>query len=154
MYQLLIIKPISNTRHRGSWKDGPIRYRSTILSEGELPTVMSTTDLGKNVDESNKVINKDKKRDNDNPSLKQAMQRVDWPKWEKAIHEEYDQMFDDKVFQNVTNIEKGSNIIGSMFVLNIKRDKTTGAIDKYKARLVALGNKKKLVHIKTLVVKL
>ena len=33
-----------------------------------------------------------------------------------------------------------ANVVGSMWVLQIKRDKKTGAIDEYKARLVALGN--------------
>ena len=33
-----------------------------------------------------------------------------------------------------------ANLVGSMIVLQIKRDPKTGEIDKYKARLVALGN--------------
>ena len=71
------------------------------------------------------------------------MQRDDWPLWEQAINEEYKQMYDEGVFMNVKFIEKGANIVGSMFTLTIKRDKTTGQIDKYKARLVALGNQQK-----------
>ncbi len=35
------------------------------------------------------------------------------------------------------------NIVNTMWVLQIKRDKITGEIDKYKARLVALGNQQK-----------
>ena len=84
-----------------------------------------------------------KERGYDNPTLKQAMERDDWPEWEKAINEEYQQMYEDDVFFSTNKIEKGANIVGSMLVLNIKRDPTTGQIDKYKARLVALGNQQK-----------
>ena len=136
---------IPGNRNRGNWKDGPVKFRSTILSEGVSPTVVPTVELGKNVVDTNKIISKvkSKHRDYDNPTVKQAMQRDDWPLWEAAINEEYNQMFDDKVFQNVSKIEKGANIIGSMFTLTIKRDPTTGQIEKYKARLVALGNQQK-----------
>ena len=133
-------------RNRGSWKDGPVKLRHPILSEGELPPVQPTVEvLGKNEVEKEKVISKvkSKQRDYDNPTLKQAMQRDDWPLWEQAINEEYKQMYDEGVFMNVKSIEKGANIVGSMFTLTIKRDKTTGQIDKYKARLVALGNQQK-----------
>jgi len=54
------------------------------------------------------------------------MLRDDWPFWEKAIHEKYNQMYEDDAFQSVKQIEKGANKVGSMFTLNIKRDKTTG----------------------------
>ena len=135
----------NDTRHRGSWKDGPVRFRPTILSEGGLPAVDNRTDTGKNVVDTNKVISKvkSKHRNYDNPTLKQAMSREDWPLWEKAINDEYNQMYEDNIFQSVNKIEKGANIVGSMFTLSIKRDKTTGQIEKYKARLVALGNQQK-----------
>lgn len=85
-----------------------------------------------------------KERAFDNPTMKTAMARHDWPLWEKAIKEEMDQMYEEKVFDesiyDYKNLPKSSNVVGSMFVLNIKRDKATGRIDKYKARLVALGN--------------
>jgi len=55
----------------------------------------------------------------------------EWPNSEQAIKEECD---------NVDKIEKGANIVGSMFTLNIKCDTLTGQIEKYKTRLVALGN--------------
>jgi len=29
----------TKSRYKGSWKDGPVRYRSNILSDGELPMV-------------------------------------------------------------------------------------------------------------------
>ena len=91
-----------------------------------------------------KSAKKLKQRAFDNPTMKTAMARHDWPLWEKAIKEEMDQMFDEKVFEESTydykNLPKNSNVVGSMFVLTIKRDKATGRIEKYKARLVALGN--------------
>ena len=39
-------------------------------------------------------------------------------------------------------LPKGANVIGSMMILSVKR-KPDGSIDKYKARLVALGNQQK-----------
>ena len=135
----------STTRTKGSWKDGPVRFRSNILPEGELPKI--DEEIGKNIVDVNMIINKAKlkvkKRGYDNPTMKQAMERDDWPEWEAAINEEYKQMYDEGVFLNVKTIERGANIVGSMFTLNIKRDKTTGEIEKYKARLVALGNQQK-----------
>jgi len=83
-------------------------------------------------DGTNKVISKVKtnQRDYDNPTLKQAMERDDWGKWKEAKDDEYKQMYDEGVFNNKKIIEKGANIVGSMFTLTIKRDKTTGQIDK------------------------
>jgi hypothetical protein len=40
------------------------------------------------------------------------------------------------------NLPKGANVIGSMMILSVKR-KPNGKIDKYKARLVMLGNRQK-----------
>jgi hypothetical protein len=77
----------------------------------------------------------------DNPTLKKAMSRSDWLKWEIAINNEYQQLLDDGVINGikVNKIPKGTHIIGSMLVLTIERF-PDGRIDKYKARLVALGN--------------
>ena len=83
---------------------------------------------------------KRKTRGYDNPSLNQAKKREDWPMWEDAINKEYQQMIDEGVFEeNKGKFPKGANIIGSMIVLTIKRNQD-GTIDKYKARLVCLGN--------------
>jgi len=61
---------------------------------------------------------------------------------QQAISEELQQMEDEDVFEYVSkgDIPYDANIIGSMFTLTIKRNPNTGQIDKYKARLVALGN--------------
>jgi hypothetical protein len=86
---------------------------------------------------------KRKRRGYDNPTLAQAMKREDWPEWEKAIKAEYDQLeLEEGVFEFLKKGKKpppGANVLGSMLVLVIKR-KPDGSIDKYKARLVALGN--------------
>jgi hypothetical protein len=85
-----------------------------------------------------------KKHDYDSPTLSQAMKRSDWSEWKKAMDTELKQMDEEGVFTDVSHGEltKHSNIIGSMWVLKIKRD-VKGNIDKYKARLVALGNQQK-----------
>jgi len=84
-----------------------------------------------------------KTRGFDNPTLRQAMRRYDWPQWEEAIATEYAQMQMEGVFEecDIGDVPDGATIVGSMMVLTIKRDPTRpGEIDKYKARLVALGN--------------
>ena len=87
-----------------------------------------------------------KSRGYDNPTLKQAMKRHDWAEWEIAINKEYQQLIDEGTFEEclLGDIPDGASIVGSMMVLTIKRDPTKpGEIDKYKARLVALGNQQK-----------
>jgi len=83
---------------------------------------------------------KKKQRGYDNPSLAQAQSREDWPLWEAAIASEYKQMVTDGVYVPCKGKPPpDANLIGSMLVLVIKRH-PDGRIDKYKARLVALGN--------------
>jgi len=69
------------------------------------------------------------------------MNRSDWLKWKEAIDAEYQQMIDDAVYKIVdkSKIPKNSKIIGTMLILKLKRT-INDEIDKYKARLVALGN--------------
>jgi hypothetical protein len=89
--------------------------------------------------------NKKKRRSNsDSPTLEEAMKRSDWPDWEKAITLEYSQMRADAVFHSVkyNDIPAKGNIIGSMMILQLKRH-ADGSIDKYKARLVGLGNQQR-----------
>jgi hypothetical protein len=83
----------------------------------------------------------------DNPTLKEAMLRNDWPKFKTAIDEELNQIaVGEKAHEaKVTlphDLPKGSNVIGSMLVLTVKR-RPDGTIDKYKTRLVAFGNDQK-----------
>ena len=84
-----------------------------------------------------------KNRGGDSPTLAQAKKRTDWPKFKEAIDLEYGQMTDDEVYELHTAdrlLPPGANLIGSMIILEIKRNTATGEIEKYKARLVALGN--------------
>ena len=83
----------------------------------------------------------------DNPTLKEAMLRNDWPKFKMAIDEELNQIaVGEKAHEAKVTLPhdppKGSNVIGSMLVLTVKR-RPDGTIDKYKARLVAFGNHQK-----------
>jgi hypothetical protein len=89
-------------------------------------------------------VAKKSKRSRDNPTLEEAKKRKDWPKFEEAIQAELDQLQKEGVFSKETfsygNLKnKGVRVIGTMLVLQVKR-KPDGTIDKYKARLVALGN--------------
>jgi hypothetical protein len=83
----------------------------------------------------------------DNPTEKQARLREDWPMFEEAIKAEIQQIrHDEKAHDmcevNRNSLPKGANVIGSMMILSVKR-KPDGTIDKYKARLVMLGNLQK-----------
>ena len=69
--------------------------------------------------------------------MAQAKKRNDWPMFEKEIQEEYQQMFDDKVYTNksvkYSDLPKDANLLGTMFTLTVKRNPSTGEIEKYKA---------------------
>jgi hypothetical protein len=86
-----------------------------------------------------------KNRNFDSPTLTEAKKRGDWVLWSKAIQEEFDQMLSDEVHGPaiIGQLPHGANLIGTMWVLKIKRNSSTGEIEKYKARLVALGNQQK-----------
>ena len=83
----------------------------------------------------------------DNPTLAEAKKRSDWPLFQKAIEAELHQIAVEEKAHEDTPTERGNiprlaNIIGSMLVLTVKR-LPNGKVDKYKARLVALGNHQK-----------
>ena len=82
----------------------------------------------------------DTRADSDNPTMKQARSRSDWPQWQTAIDAELTQMVSDNVWTIWRGaFPEGATLLGSMMVLQLKR-LPSGAPDKYKARLVALGN--------------
>jgi hypothetical protein len=67
--------------------------------------------------------------------------------FQKAIKEELKQISEDEKAHESeetmrTDLPRGANVIGSMMILSVKR-KLDGSIDKYKARLVMLGNLQK-----------
>ena len=83
----------------------------------------------------------------DNPTLEEARKRDDWPMFEAAIKDElYQIAIEEKAHDQkpmlFSQLPKGANVIGSIMILTVKR-KPDGSIDKYKARLVALGNHQK-----------
>ena len=82
-----------------------------------------------------------KRRHKDNPTIEQARKRPDWPLFQKAIDDELKQLVEEGVYTEVdyNTIGSSTRIIGTMMVLQVKRT-PEGKIDKYKARLVALGN--------------
>lgn len=75
---------------------------------------------------------------NDGPtSLQEVMGREDWEHWKHAMEAEWTQLEDLGTF-TLTELPVGRKAIGCRWVYIIKRD-MQGAIDKYKARLVAQG---------------
>ena len=89
-----------------------------------------------------KVAGHHKERPFDTPSINQARKRGDFAEWAEAIRIEMDQMLTDNVHgeEIIGPLPPEANLVGSMWVLKIKRNRSTGAIEQYKARLVALGN--------------
>ena len=68
----------------------------------------------------------------------QALKRADWHMFEKAKDDEDKQLIDEKVLGTVHqyhDLPRGANLVGSMYTFNIKRNKSTGAIERYKALL-------------------
>ena len=75
--------------------------------------------------------------DDDPKNLKEAMERSDWPEWQKAIDDELALMAKYQVW-DVVDEPVDKNIVGCRWVFRIKRD-ANGRVQKYKARLVAQG---------------
>ena len=75
---------------------------------------------------------------NDTPTLKEALQRDDRDLWVQAISEELEALHKAKTWELVDR-PKNVKVLPSQFILRIKRN-SRGEIDRYKARLVALGN--------------
>jgi hypothetical protein len=72
-------------------------------------------------------------------SVQEALKRPDAVLWQDAINAELAALVEKNTYTE-TSLPRGKTTIPSKFVLNIKRD-AVGKIDKYKARLVALGCK-------------
>ena len=75
--------------------------------------------------------------DDDPKSLKDAMDRSDWPEWKRAMEDEIALMAKYNVW-DVVEEPADTNIVGCRWVFRIKRD-ASGKVQKYKARLVAQG---------------
>ena len=88
---------------------------------------------------------KHKIRNDDNPTLKQALIGKNKSFWHEAIKKELQQLMDKNVYEftSFDNLPEGSKVYPIMMILKRKRDPKTGEIQKYKARLVFLGNRLK-----------
>lgn len=75
--------------------------------------------------------------DDEPTNFKQILKRADSNKWLEAMNEELESLDKNQVWDLVDR-PKGINIVTNRWVLRIKR-KTTGEIDRYRARLVARG---------------
>jgi len=75
----------------------------------------------------------------DNPSYAEAMCRHDKSSWVKAIKTEIDTLVAKGTWREVDASQVNIRPLGTKWVMKIKRDPTTGAIIKYKARLTAQG---------------
>ncbi len=73
----------------------------------------------------------------DRPTLSEALNRSDAPLWQQAITEELAALQQMGVYE-VCKRPEGKKVLPTKMVLEVKRD-ATGRVEKYKARLVALG---------------
>jgi Reverse transcriptase (RNA-dependent DNA polymerase) len=76
--------------------------------------------------------------DTDTPSLKVAFNSQNSDLWEAAIHEELESLREAQTWDEI-EAPKGAKVFPSKFVLKAKRH-SDGAVERYKARLVLLGN--------------
>lgn len=70
-------------------------------------------------------------------SLKEVQEREDWPEWKEAMDKEMDQLKKMGTYELV-DLPEGRKAVGCRWVYLIKRN-MEGAVQKYKARLVAQG---------------
>lgn len=70
-------------------------------------------------------------------SIEEARKRPDWPRWKEAIDDELKGLVENGTWELV-DCPAGVNVVGCRFVFAIKKN-AAGAIERYKARLVAQG---------------
>ena len=70
-------------------------------------------------------------------SLHEALNRKESVQWQEAVNAEYSSLMKNDTWELVPP-PKDKNIVGSRWVLKVKRDEN-GAVDRFKARLVAQG---------------
>jgi len=141
-----ILAPVNSLRV--SKHGGRRRRRQSKRAAGVAPVVADQWKCARAINLVNALMKrkpkkkrKRKGKDPDNPTLEEARKRPDWPMFQKAIDAELEQMKSEGVgvYVQSKDIDQGTKILGSMFVLTVKR-LPDGRIDKYKARLVVLGN--------------
>ena len=76
--------------------------------------------------------------DDDDPyTYKEAMEDVDFRRWQKAMQSKIESMFNNKVW-SLVDLPKGIKPIGCKWVYKRKRG-MDGKVETFKARLVAKG---------------
>ena len=121
----------------GESNGGIARGKSRIPKGVQLPTGMTATSDEPD-DPFAALTSPTEITFDDNPkTLKEAMERSDWPEWSKAIDNELALMAKYHVWDMVDE-PAGKNIVGCHWVFRIKHN-ADGKILKYKARLVAQG---------------
>jgi hypothetical protein len=109
----------------------------------DLPRRIFKVSQLKNTTDKKKSKKKKKvRRDEDSPTLEQAKRRPDWDRFKEAIDAEIQQLHDEGCFEYTSYDEIkhiDTKVLNSMIILTIKRN-PDGTVDKYKARLVILGN--------------
>jgi len=70
-------------------------------------------------------------------SITEAKRLKDWPKWERAVEEELQNLMEHGTWEVIPKLED-ANVVGCKWVFKIKKDEN-GAIAKYKAQLIAQG---------------
>jgi hypothetical protein len=106
-------------------------------TQEEIGTVRRTL-----IDQS-KEFSKIKDYNADSPSLSKALQSQDADEWTAAINLEYATLGIEKTWEAVLTIPDGKSWIPSHMVL-VRQRYADGSIKKYKARLVANGNRQQL----------
>lgn len=71
------------------------------------------------------------------PSYEEARRRPDWPKWEKAVQKELENLTESGTWE-ICERPPNTNVVDCRWVLRIKKN-FAGEIEKYRARLVAKG---------------
>src|SRR6202522_4191402 len=119
---------------QGSWSTGS---KSTLAPGMQQPSVDWTTSVEECEDEYAFAAETSNFEALEPRSLAEAQKRLNWPLWEKAIHEELATLKAAGTWEVVDKPE-GENVVGSKWVFRAKKD-PAGNVVRYKARLVAQG---------------
>jgi hypothetical protein len=109
----------------------------------EKPTQGEISTVRRILVEQSKEFSKVKDYNADSPSLSKALQSQDADEWTAAINLEYATLGIEKTWEAVLSIPDGKSWIPSHMLL-VRQRYEDGSIKKYKARLVANGNRQQL----------
>jgi hypothetical protein len=131
---------MSNTVRRVHLTDPAASYGIQFI---EKPTQEEISTVRRTLVEQSKEFSKVKDYNADSPSLLKALQSQDADEWTAAINLEYATLGIEKTWEAVLSIPDGKSWIPSHMVL-VRQRYADGSIKKYKARLVANGNRQQL----------